>query len=901
MSDFAFEERPPSDIWTLPPAPPTPTSRIPPAPAGGKVGLGATDLPAPAEALSVVAEPWVEPALEPAPPPLVVAPPAAPVEAAPVEAAPVPNDADAWEAPTVPELRIAPGVPAPAPTPAPTPPPSVEKEPGEVKPTQIPFDGAPIEAPVPGAVHEVSLEPGPTDAIPTLAPPAPAPSDLIVAPEGAPAPAPADPGLSTVQLGDPRPEDAWKGAAAANEAAPDLTVTKPVDPAAVEADSLRRINQLLNASRLGLDDRASMLNALRGADVGVMRTLFAEQTGQDLDRWVSDAVSGGVQTPEAERLNHAEADALLSGDKELAVTAAVQNCGVGDKAKLTAIIASLPKTATGQPDPQLLEQLRIEWAAQHEGDNFEARLSPVDAKLLLEGEAGEAKGLQMAGARGDEKNMVNLLRSAKDPIEREDMLRAYAQNKGLSDADPEEVLAAFKNDVGEFASGAEADLLVALAEGNQAEAAAASLQVAYNGDDLGGMNDAMTSGPSPNEPGITPDEREARLEQHEANQEALEKAWFEKYGDKEEGAPPPDEQFKAMMTDAASCGKDPELEEQRLAASRGEGGMPLTMQVEYAVKTNDLAGVKVLMTGLDKQSIDVLDQFAAQTCDGKTLSDVVQGAGGADGAAVKLMYEFGDKPATPKDQIDKAKAMCAQARGSLGSKAVALVSGASDRMDSNLATIDHLEAKLQEGELTADEQAQLDRTVALIEGDVQGFKADRDTAAGYAGMAAGSAVSLGAGAVATAATGGMAPLVAAAVKTAIGTAASTATKLAVNKTFQGDEYTGKKAAVDALKGAVGGAVSFGMGASGANTAISDLAEKLPGDSEILEKGFEAAAGTAIKKPINDAAAVVLGDTAPTASAEAKAVGTSAAQAGGQAAGSELTTELLEEMKKLLVP
>ena len=409
----------------------------------------------------------------------------------------------------------------------------------------------------------------------------------------------------------------------------------------------------------------------------------------------------------------------------------------------------------------------------------------------------------------------------------------------------------------------------------------------------------MASGPSPNEPGITPEERAKRLADHEASQEALEQSWFEKYGNKEEGAPPPDEQFKAMMTDAAQHGKNPELEEQRLAASRGEGGMPLTMQVEYAVKTNDLAMVKDLMTGLDKESIDALDEYAAQRCDGKTLEGVVGGAGGADGAAVKLMYQFGDKPSSPAEQIAKAKAMCAQARGSLGSQAVALVSSASDRMDSNLATLQHLEAKLQEGALTADDQAQLDRTVALIEGDVQGFKADRDTAAGYAGMAAGSAVSLGAGALATAATGGMAPLAAAAVKTAIGTVASTGTKIALNKTFQGDEYTGKKMAVDALKGAVGGAVSFGMGASGANTAIGDLAEKLPGDSEILEKGFEAAVGTAVKKPINDAAAVALGDQAPTASAEAKAVGTSAAKAGGQAAGSEVAAEILEEIKKTL--
>ena len=148
-------------------------------PVGGKVGLGAFDLPPPAEALSLVAEPWIEPVLQPAPP-LVVAPP---------ESASL--------------------APAPPPAPAPTAPPSVEDDPGEVKPTQIHVDQAPIVAPVPGEVHQVSLEPSPADAVPTLAPPAPAPSDLIVAPEGAPAPA--DPGLASVQLGDARPEDAWKG------------------------------------------------------------------------------------------------------------------------------------------------------------------------------------------------------------------------------------------------------------------------------------------------------------------------------------------------------------------------------------------------------------------------------------------------------------------------------------------------------------------------------------------------------------------------------------------------------------------------------------------------------------------------------------------------------------------
>jgi len=935
MSDFAFAERPPTDIWTLPPAIPKPIAKPAAVPVGGKVALGDTELPAPAEALSVVAEPWVEPtSLEPAP---VTAPPAAapgpavapePAEAKPTEiqagAAPqivppelphatslaTPGDVDAWEAPTQPDLRIGPTAPAPAQLPAPSEPPTPLEppsptpappvaEPGEVKPTQIPYEGPPIEAPGAGDVHQVSLEPNPADAVPMLAPPAPAPSDLIVAPDGAPAPA--HPDAVSVKLGEPKPEDAWKGVAT-NEPPPDLTVTKPVDPAVVQADSLRRINQLLNASRLGIDDRAAMLNALRGGDVATMRTMFAELTGQDLDRYVSDAVSGGLQTPKSEQLNHAEADALLSGDPELAITAAVQNCGVGDKAKLTAIIASLPKTATGQPDPKLLEQLRLDWTAQHDGDDFEQHLGIADKKLLLDGEVGEAKGLEMAKASGDATSMASMLKSAKNPVEREDMLRAYVQNKGLTaTSDPAEALAAFKSDVKKLASGAEADLLIALAEGNQADAAAASLQVAYNSNDLDGMNAAMASGPSPNEAGITPEEREKRLAQHEAAEEALEQAWFEKYGNKEQGAPAPDKQFEEVMSDAASMGKDPELEEQRLAASRGEGGMPLTMQVEYAVKTNDVAMVKDLMTGLDKESIETLDQVAADKCDGKTLQGVVDGAGGPDGAALKLMHEYGDKPATPMGQIAKARAMCGQARESIGSQAVSMVSGASARMDSNLATLDELEAKLQQGgELSAEEQTQLDQTVTLIEGDVQGFKADRDTAAGYAGMAAGSAASLGAGAVATAATGGMAPLLAAAAKTLIGTVASTGTKIAVNKAFQGDEYTGKKAAIDALKGAVGGAVSFGMGASGMNTAIGDLGAQLPG-GPIVEKGFDAAATTAVKKPLNDAAAVLLGDKAPSASGEAAAVATSAAKAGGQAAGSEVAAELIEELKKELLP
>src|SRR5262245_20384759 len=142
----------------------------------------------------------------------------------------------------------------------------------------------------------------------------------------------------------------------------DIIEVKEPGEKAAEADATRRTTARLNADRVGLNDKKAMLEALRGAqDLGAMRKIFEERTGQKMDDWVKSQM-GGEEKEEDKKLNQKEAEALLSGDRKNGIDAAMANCGKRDKDKLKSILASC------NGDPELIQYAKLTWSETHGGD-----------------------------------------------------------------------------------------------------------------------------------------------------------------------------------------------------------------------------------------------------------------------------------------------------------------------------------------------------------------------------------------------------------------------------------------------------------------------------------------------------------------------------------------------------
>jgi len=306
-------------------------------------------------------------------------------------------------------------------------------------------------------------------------------------------------------LPQPQAQDAFVASSARPPAAPRATAAPPVpavgpgdgaaagklfagmyDAPAAEADADQRVGALLGARGL-VGKKAMLLDLLRGTrDAATLRTAFEARTGQPLDQWL-DKELGHAATPEKPNADRNEADAILSGDKKSAIAAALANVPKrGGKKKILAVLAS----AGG--DPELIAAARAAWFMQH-GTELDEELSVDESAALVEGDKAKAQSFKAldAGEDDDPKEMLAIFRGAKDAKERERRLCECMQTD-----DPKLALALLQGQYG--GKGADGDLLVAVAGGDEIGAAAASVELARAAKDLDKLNESMTAEKNPN-------------------------------------------------------------------------------------------------------------------------------------------------------------------------------------------------------------------------------------------------------------------------------------------------------------------------------------------------------------------------------------------------------------------
>jgi hypothetical protein len=591
---------------------------------------------------------------------------------------------------------------------------------------------------------------------------------------------------------------------------------KEVDAKAIAGS----MDKMMGAVRVGFDKPEQILDALRGkdaADIAAMKEEFKRRMGPDADMeaWVLKQ-QGATNKP----ANVTEAQALLAGDQVEAAAFGLDNAASGKKpdgAKLMNILSGIKD-----------EEVRKKVLAKYGEMNPEQPLADVIEKMkgadkdkanaLLAGDFATAKAVDMDVARGskadgilgklsglrvneeEKEKITSVVRGAESPEERQQILMAYAKRRGGPCKTPEEAAEFFKKDAEKFTKdGADRDLFNAVADGNEAGAAAASIEKAQKAGNLDAVVKEMES---PIDDKLPKEERDKQLAEHRKKMGEIEKTWAEKYGEKDkDGKPsgdPPKEQFSDMLQKAAGAGSlakgasSPET--LRMQTVADEGQMDRRTMVAYARLTKKPDLIAKAMEGLDANQINEITKDAPGGDD--VVAAIYDSAKGRKRKDLLRDAMFGETPSNAGDALEKAEALHDEERGKGAGLLHGVVDKLSDKdeqMDEVSRRVSDLRKKHDAGGLSPEEEAEAKQLSVSMEGTAKGYRADEDTTA----KAVTTPIKLGAGLALKPLLG---PLAAPVVK-----GMSAAVNAMLTGEFSGDDIRGVgSSAAGQLVGALGG-------------------------------------------------------------------------------------------------
>jgi hypothetical protein len=381
----------------------------------------------------------------------------------------------------------------------------------------------------------------------------------------------------------------------------DDTTTPP--PAAEPVDPVKAVNavtRMLNADKVGTNDREAILKALRGStpeQLDAMRVVFKTLVGEDadMDAWVRNQMTvddtGPKGPSDAAKYNLAEAEAALSGDVVKGTVAALENAAYGGEQADPAKILNLLWTIYDEDERT---RVAAEWEAKHGkplGDLVREQLRGTDEEMGLaildDADDATVASIEMAAAlEDDDEKRLGMAIDDQLGYEPETVVLAYAQRIDPTIQDAERAREVFEEEMRKRLSGAELDMVLARAAGDDAGADAARMEQARVTGDVEEMN-RIVSGDAGFMEDLPPEERAETRRAHQERMDRLAGAWSDRYGEKDAQGQPTDtplSQFQDAMKGAVNTGDEhlDSMEHTRLISTMHDGAMSRVEMLRYA-------------------------------------------------------------------------------------------------------------------------------------------------------------------------------------------------------------------------------------------------------------------------------------------------------------------------------
>ena len=580
------------------------------------------------------------------------------------------------------------------------------------------------------------------------------------------------------------------GAPTGADTAGSMTVARLAETRATDGAKPKKYDPTADAQKLyesmhgGLGwgtDEAKLFKALEGktpAEIKALEAEYADHYGRNLRKDIKSELGGS---------DLKRAEAALAGDvagaKADRLAQAMDGVGTNEKE----IFETLEGTSA-----QERKAISDAYERRHNvklDDRLKGELSGTDldrAQALMRGDTAAADAAKLRGAMAgigtDEAGVYDTLKG-KSPQQIDAIKSAYAKKYG--NGDPSALKKAIEADFG----GAEKDKALSMLEADPAASGAAELKRAMDG--IGTDEAAIESvfkGKSAKE------------------REAITAAYEEKYGSL-------DKRLKSeLSTDELA----------RVESIRKNGDLSSAEKIHYASKGlgTDEATIHETLKGKTKEEIAALRADYRERY-GKELDDVLESElGGRDAFEAKLALR--GKPENAKEARDVANERYAYEReGAWNSVSNAIVDTFSDAgrvADRNHERLNTAyDAGMErKGFLSGTEAKRVEKLAGYVNTDIEAYRKAEDTVSDTAGTvaatAAGVAVVVGTGGLAT-------PGVLALAAGTAGTA-----RVATEAVVSGSSYSSGDALEDGAVGAVDGAFAV-VGAGAANAVTRKLAAR----------------------------------------------------------------------------